>query len=110
VTNPLPILSSCEGCGACCRTVGVPPFRIDYLVNEPQARHVPQPLIDEFLPAWEVRLYVTESPCLWFDSLTARCRHYDLRPQACRDFELNSPSCVEVRKEYPPSGEVLNHV
>lgn len=94
-----PVLNSCDGCGACCRTVSVPPFRIDHLVNEPFERNVPKELIDGFLPAWEVRLFVTESPCLWFDEATLRCRHYELRPQACRDFELNSPSCIAVRQQ-----------
>jgi len=98
VSASLPILESCDGCGACCRTVSVPPFRIDHVVDEPHERQVPQDLIEEFLPAWHVRLFVEASPCLWFDEATRLCRHYELRPQACRDFERNSPSCCEVRK------------
>ncbi|WP_437224462.1 YkgJ family cysteine cluster protein [Planctomicrobium sp. SH661] len=100
---PLPMLESCEGCGACCRTISAPPFRIDHTVNEPRERGVPQDLIDEFLPTWEVRFQViTDRPCLWFDEETLRCRHYDIRPSACREFELNSPSCIGVRHEYGP--------
>lgn len=96
----LPVLDSCEGCGACCRTVSVPPFRIDHLVDELTEKQIPASLREEILPWWEVRLQVTGGPCLWFDERTLRCRHYDLRPDACRDFELNSPSCSAVRQEY----------
>lgn len=100
MSEDLPILDSCEGCGACCYTVSVPPFRIDSVCNEPEQRQVPAALIEEFLPRWEVRLFVEESPCLWFDTQSLRCRHYHLRPQACRDFEINSPSCIEVRHQF----------
>jgi Fe-S-cluster containining protein len=96
----LPVLRTCDGCGACCRTVSVPPFRIDPDVNEPVLKGVPQTLIDEFLPAWRVRLHVSDSPCLWFDEQSLRCRHYELRPDACREFEINSPSCEAVRREF----------
>lgn len=97
----LPLLQNCEGCGACCHTVSAPPFRIDHEVDEPRAKGVPQALIDEFLPAWRVRLVSTAAPCVWYDETTRRCRHYDLRPDACRDFELNSPSCIAVRRQFP---------
>lgn len=98
----LPILESCEGCGACCRTISAPPFRIDHLRNEPQERGVPQHLIDEFLPAWQIRFQVSDVACMWFDETTLQCRHYEIRPTACRDFELNSPYCHAVRDEYGP--------
>jgi len=103
MSQALPVLSSCEGCGACCHTVGVPPFRIDRLVNEPIQKQVPDQLLQELLPAWEVRLLVSASPCLWYDPATARCRHYAIRPDACRDFERNSPSCAAARQEFPPA-------
>ncbi len=32
-------------------------------------------------------------PCVWLDSTTKLCQHYDHRPQACRDFEINSQLC-----------------
>ncbi|SFI08825.1 YkgJ family cysteine cluster protein [Planctomicrobium piriforme] len=96
--KPLPVLSSCDGCGACCQTVSAPPFRIDHLVNEPQAKGVPIELVEEFMTTWYVRLQITESPCMWFDSEARKCRHYDIRPDACREFEINSPSCHAVRE------------
>ena len=29
-------------------------------------------------------------PCVWYDTASARCKHYDYRPQACRDFLIGS--------------------
>ena len=96
----LPVLENCENCGACCQTVSAPPFRIDAERNELEERGVPEDLAKELMPVWEVRLYISESPCLWFDERTQGCGHYELRPQACRDFELNSPSCLAIREMY----------
>ncbi|WP_437185780.1 YkgJ family cysteine cluster protein [Planctomicrobium sp. SH668] len=98
--SKLKVLQDCGGCGACCRTVSAPPYRIDHEYNELAIRNVPQELVDEILPAWEIRLRVSDSPCPWFDESTLRCSHYEIRPTACRDFELNSPSCYAVRLEY----------
>lgn len=91
------LLTNCDGCGACCRHMIVPPFRDR---NEPRSKHVPDTLITELLPLWEVRLHLPEQPCLWFDSESARCRHYELRPDACREFEINSPSCLACREKW----------
>lgn len=93
----LPLLESCDGCGACCRHLIVPPFQNR---DEWDRLHVPPELIDEFLPLWEVRFYLAEQPCLWYDPETDRCRHYELRPQACREFEINSPSCMACREKW----------
>jgi len=102
MTDPLPVLTSCDGCGACCRTICAPPFRIDHEVNEPEIRNVPQELIEEFLPSWRIRYQVEASPCMWFDETLLRCRHYEWRPTACREFELDSPYCHAVRREFGP--------
>lgn len=109
MTNPLPVLESCDDCGACCRTVSVPPFRIDHTVNEPEEKGAPEGLLEELLPAWELRLYVSAGTCLWFDEQTLRCRHYDLRPDAGREFEINSPSCLAVRVEANGSRSLSRH-
>lgn len=95
----LPVLESCDGCGLCCHTVSLPPFRIDFEMNEPEHRGVPEILRDEFLLLWERRFEIEDDFCLWFDPELLKCRYYDLRPQACRDFELNSSSCQAVRRE-----------
>jgi Fe-S-cluster containining protein len=100
MNSSLPVLECCDGCGACCRTVTFPPFRIDASVNEALESGVPQHLLEEFLPYWSVRFSLDASHCLWFDEQTRRCRHYELRPQACREFEINSRSCQAVRTEF----------
>lgn len=94
----LAILDHCDGCGACCRHMVVPPFRRDAAVDEFALKRVPPDLLAEILPDWEVRFLLPERPCAWYDEATRRCRHYVLRPDACRDFAINSPSCHACRE------------
>lgn len=96
----LPLLTTCDDCGACCRHMIVPPFVLSGGRNEAAEKGVPPQLLAELWPHWQVRLLLPESPCLWFDAATARCRHYDLRPDACRNFEINSPSCHASRAKW----------
>jgi Fe-S-cluster containining protein len=96
----LPILASCDGCGACCRHMIVPPFVLSGGRNEAREKGVSEELLAELLPRWEVRFFVAEEACLWYDAATARCRHYDLRPDACRAFEINSPHCHASREKW----------
>jgi Fe-S-cluster containining protein len=105
----LPLLESCDGCGACCRHLVVPPFVLSGGRNEALEKGVPSDLLAELEPLWQVRLQVPEAPCTWYDAATARCRHYDLRPDACRAFEINSPHCHASREKWgvtmPVSGQ-----
>ena len=78
----------------------VPPFVMSGGRNEALEKRVPTELIDEFWPVWQVRLEVSESPCLWYDATTARCRHYEFRPDACRTFEINTGPCYESRAKW----------
>lgn len=39
-------------------------------------------------------------PCLWFDELTRKCKHYEYRPQTCRDFDPGCDVCLEDRQIY----------
>ena len=87
----------------------VPPFVMSGGRNEAAEKEVPQHLIDEFLPRWQVRLQVSESPCLWYDEQTARCEHYNLRPDACRTFEIDSPSCHESRAKWGVAAASHSH-
>ena len=96
----LPPLTTCDGCGACCRHMIVPPFVLSGGRNEAQEKGVPQPLLEELMPIWRVRLQLPESACIWYDEFTARCRHYELRPDACRAFEINSGPCRESRRKW----------
>lgn len=96
----LPVIESCDGCGVCCMQTVAPPFTLRDGVHEAEIRQVPQHLIDEIMPTWELRFQLTERPCLWFDETTRSCRHYEFRPQACRDFELDSTICHLIRDRW----------
>ncbi|MFO0908968.1 MAG: YkgJ family cysteine cluster protein [Isosphaeraceae bacterium] len=102
----LPLIESCEGCGACCRVVGVPPFlrRFDAEGEERwEALRRDRPRLVEELENHE-RALRSEGlpregrPCLWFDAEILGCRHYDWRPQACREFAINSVDCHDARR------------
>lgn len=78
----------------------VPPYVMIDGVHEGVIREVPQNLLDEIMPFWEVRFQLPERSCMWFDTEKKCCQHYEVRPQACRDFELNSTICHAVRARW----------
>lgn len=96
----LPVIESCSGCGVCCMQTAVPPYVLINGVHEGTLRQVPESLLAEIMPYWEVRFELPERSCMWFDEESRGCRHYDHRPQACRDFELNSTICHAVRDRW----------
>lgn len=89
----LPIINSCEGCGACCSQIGTPPFL--YFEIEELPPHLKQ----------EVRQYEllepdrenSKKPCFWYDVKTKKCKEHAYRPSICRDFEIGSISCHSYR-------------
>ena len=85
----LPILESCDNCAACCLRTPIPPFQ----PGEEVVLNVP----DEWLVPVHERIGADQQfdlvPCVWLNTDTLLCRHYDLRPQACRDFQINSDLC-----------------
>ena len=105
-TRPLPIIDSCEGCGACCRVVTLPPFR--RIFNESgeegweRLRWDRPDLLAQIITEDKGLRSRGEpsygSPCLWYDSTTARCLHHELRPQACRDFAIGEQDCRDARR------------
>ncbi|MEW4490986.1 YkgJ family cysteine cluster protein [Thalassoglobus sp. JC818] len=94
----LPIVENCDGCGACCSVVPVPPFVMQNGTHEAVTIGVPEELLQEVLAVWDLRLYLPPDFCMWFDVERKVCRHYEYRPQACRNFELNSPACHATRE------------
>lgn len=91
----LPIVESCDHCGACCMQAGHPP----YIDDERQW------LDFELLALLNAYLATLEDddigrPCIWLDLETRRCRHYEHRPQVCRDFQRGSDACRLVRWRY----------
>ncbi len=98
----LPIMS-CEGCGACCTKIAIPPFdefegRID--TNDFEWQKLPQHLRDEINTAWNNGItWGIGRPCIWLDPVTRRCREYNHRPVCCSRFDPGNPTCLEMRKE-----------
>jgi uncharacterized protein len=95
----LPIITEqeCEGCGACCRRVGYPPFMRNPGPGLPAEQawiELPKRLKDE------VQRHVNDDgePCIWLGA-DGRCLHYDHRPQICRDFERGGDVCRRIRRD-----------
>ena len=104
--RPLPIIESCEGCGACCRVVTRPPFRRDF----DEAGEDAWERLRWDRPDLYAEILADErgsrarggptfgTPCLWLDAATGRCRHYEDRPRACREFALGGVDCRDARR------------
>jgi Fe-S-cluster containining protein len=102
----LPLIESCDGCGACCRVVPLPPFlrRFDGSGDEAWQR------LGWERPELRAALLAAErarrgrgapdygSPCLWYDAASGRCRHYEHRPRACREFSVGGDDCRDSRR------------
>ncbi|MCA9115255.1 MAG: YkgJ family cysteine cluster protein [Planctomycetaceae bacterium] len=98
--------ATCDGCGVCCEGIGSP---VVLYASRPGELN-PHPFRPAGLPASllaEIDSHFAglrrgEEPqerCLWFDSATRRCRHYEWRPPICREFELGGAACLAVRAE-----------
>lgn len=104
--------TSCDGCGLCCEGIGSPVLLYASRpgFGEPHPYRpvgLPQELIEE-IDSHFSGLTRGQEPlerCLWFDTTTRQCRHYELRPQICRDYELAGPSCLIRRQEALDNGE-----
>jgi uncharacterized protein len=102
----LPIIPTCEDCGACCQVVTIPPFRrvFDEEGEDDWERlkwERPDLLAALLAAERERRARGAPSfgtPCLWFDADTGRCRNYDYRPRACREFERGGVDCHDARR------------
>jgi uncharacterized protein len=105
-SHTLPVIESCDGCGACCLVVTEPPFYRVFDETGEDAwerlkRERPE-LLAELRAASQRRRAGGEasygSPCLWFDAETRRCRNYEYRPRACREFAIGSRDCHDARR------------
>jgi Fe-S-cluster containining protein len=107
-----PIVTTCDGCGACCMEQGAPP---DYVALRLNPHFADDPSFGEdierlrSLPTEAARSldrYLATEParrpavCVWFDSDRRQCRHYEFRPSTCRVFELNGPGCHIYRRRH----------
>jgi Fe-S-cluster containining protein len=85
----LPIIDSCDDCGACCCRTPIPPFE----PGEEEVRGVPTGLLESVRKRIAADQHFDLLPCVWYDTATRQCRHYELRPTACRTFEIGSDLC-----------------
>lgn len=94
--NPL-----CENCGACCMKMDVPPFNEHYRIVDPDDRGywlLPEELRQELYAAWASDEPFKGKPCIWFDTATRLCKHYEFRPEVCVTFEPGNWVCIEDRE------------
>jgi len=111
----LPIIESCDGCGACCMEQESPPGYIsflsypefaeeeDYTGDAERFKNLPPHLLDE-LKEYHARLLSNspppgDQPCIWLDLETRKCKHYEHRPSICRDMEMGGDACRAWRKD-----------
>jgi Fe-S-cluster containining protein len=102
----LPVIESCDGCGACCQVVTHPPFYSVFRELGEAAwerlKRERRDLVLEIVADYRRRRAAVEplsgTPCLWYDADTRRCRHYDYRPLACREFVVGEDDCRDARR------------
>lgn len=100
----LPVVTNCDNCGACCTEQAALPI---HLVG----KHFRMEPVNPLPPELEAELLVTVegflkdgfppngSPCIWYDSETRRCRHYEHRPTLCRDeVKPGDDACLRWRR------------
>lgn len=88
----LPVIDDCEDCGACCMTVGVPPFTDSEFAD----------LDDEVqteLSLYRILGRTKGMICAWLNS-SRKCDGYSVRPDACRNFERGGDDCLMDRAKY----------
>lgn len=98
---PLPIIESCDGCGACCMEMNSPPF---IGRDDPEFQTLPKSIQDDYLKGMEKRDadgWPDGVPCFWLDLDTRKCKQYQNRPEICRNgLERNDDGCRHWRKEF----------
>lgn len=86
---------TCDGCGVCCLSMGVPPFLQNEIETLPD---VLRNEIDTFLIN-EPDRETSGKPCFWYDINSKKCKHHQHRPFVCEDFEIGSAACLNYRKQ-----------
>ena len=86
----LPLIDSCDDCGACCMGQSALPIHLagDYFTLE-SVKPLPEWLRAELRDLGDKfdrdGFPADNAPCIWFDAESRRCRHYEYRPEICRD-------------------------
>ena len=98
MTTNLSIIENCNDCGLCCMQIRTPPFLGR---DDPERKSLPVRLKVElelhYLRILSDSGLPDESPCVWLDLESKRCRNYEHRPEICREFEMGGEYCLEFR-------------
>lgn len=109
----LPILN-CDNCGVCCMEQESPPGYLAMLTvpgypasdaDMKRLAGMSDALLTELLEYLEYirehKTHPNNGICIWFDEVTKRCKHYDLRPDTCREVvECGDENCRGWRDAY----------
>ncbi len=102
----LPIVASCEGCGACCQHMGYPSYirATECHAAEASWLNMPADLKMEllrFMASYdEPTTGALDGVCFWYDAANECCKHHEHRPNVCRDFEVGGTDCLAWRVQY----------
>jgi len=98
---------TCDGCSACCLSVGHPPFLLDLKEgvlhpvggddSEADFRRL-RTAPSEAQIAYLAQRETVDTPCSWLDLTNQRCRYYDFRPDICRTFDVGGKWCFQHRE------------
>lgn len=117
----LPIIQSCNNCGACCMEQESPPGYLSILVYGEDGANsqadldrfnaMPQRLRKELEEYHSDMVAGLDHPksgvCIWFNEHTRQCKHYDLRPDVCREeIQVGDDACRGWRDVYYCHGAV----
>lgn len=97
----LPVIESCNNCGACCTGMNSPPF-----IGREDPEYIALPA--EVKASFEAGMRKREEegwpdmvPCFWLDVETRKCIHYEHRPDICRNgLERNDKGCHKWREDF----------
>lgn len=107
----LPVITSCDNCGACCFHMGGGP--VTYVA---MLRHADKPReshekmfgvedVSRFFNLPQAALEALHDPgedgdrCCWLSS-DNRCRFHEFRPTECREFKVGGESCQSFRQQH----------
>src|SRR5207249_4421263 len=98
---------NCDGCSACCLSMGQPPFLLSLEDGAPHPISGADSAADYqrllAAPAEAQASYLSQGKgeggaCSWLDLSNQRCRHYEFRPDICRTFEVGGKWCSQFRQ------------
>lgn len=87
----------CGDCGQCCVTMDRPPFNYWDEPDKSRWDALPAKLKEAIDADADDGIRPYGSPCLWYDTESKRCRHYDSRPEVCRTYIPGVRSCNDRR-------------